>query len=473
MQVEAGGNLGEETELLRPGEQRTNCFGRAWNWIKTNKFTVLKGAAAVVSTAGLTALGYLVGKGITHSQEASSMHPMGIGVGIAAPVFIGSILPQRLATNLADFISRWGFEILLAITEFYVRAGCPIQGRGFWDPANPPLLARQLSTLALSATATGLTALSLRTFLANNNEEMLVRRDPPLTLFLEGGVHDNRRLVLEQLPKLGLCLLSAGLYRWEGSEEWLDFAYYLLGHVAGTFVSKAFLWLRYQTIEQSDNRALKTLINKVGTAAELLCFGAFLAWSSDASYLLSGAFAGAVKIAVLDKFQYLSRNDEEVRPIEYTKISIVAKGLFLALNFTWFISMICDPALPTSQRAGIAMYLASSLFAYPMTRYLAANFHPESEDRPLFNSLRFNFVNFEEALLLPYMFIKDSDDVGVIGSDNTNQLWVKPWIGLTSLGLSVGNNRALQGIRNHRTPSNVSDLALLISWFILYRQWQK
>lgn len=464
---------GERQELLAPQQERSGFFGRTWKWIKNNSTTVLKGAVATASSVALVGTGYLLGRAIGAASSASVMHPLGIGAGIAVPALLGTLLPQAQGTALADWVSRWSFEILQAMTEIYVRAGCPMQNKGFWNPETPPLLARQLATFAFSFAATAITALSVRIFTAADNEANRVRREEPLRLFLECGAQQNRRLLFEQVPKVALGLASLGLYRWEGSDEWLYFAYYLFGSIGGTAASKAYLWVKERTIERIENKTLKAIINKVGVTAELFCFGAFLAWPADASYLLSGAVAGAVKIAVLDKFQHLSQNDEQVAPFQLCRIDNVAKGFFLALNFAWFLSMIFDPGLPGSQRAGISLFLASSLLSYPLTRYLAANFRPEQENSRLFNTFRFYFVNYEEALLLAYMFIKDADDVGIIGNENPNQPLLKSLIGLTSLGLAVGNNRALQGIRSDRSPSAVSDLALLVSWFILYRHWQK
>lgn len=464
-------DLDEQSLLLVPQQEKTNFLGRTWKWLTTNRSTLLKGAVATASVVSTVAISYFVAKEIAQPTANSLMHPLGIGAGITLPLLLGSTLPPAQGTALADWVSRWGFEILQAMTELYVRAGCPIVGKGFWNTSTPPMLATQLATFAFSTTATALTALSLRIFTAPVNEGSEERRATPLTLFLEGGSREHRRLLLEQLPKVALGLGSLALYRWEGSEEWLDFAYYILGHIGGTAVSKGYLWVKDRTIDKIESKPLKAIINKVGVTAELLCFGTFLAWSDDASYALSGAVAGAVKIAVLDKFQYLAKNDEEVRAISRTKVETAVKGIFLTLNFAWFISMVLDPALPRSQRVGIVSYLATSMLSYPLTRYLAANFSPEAQNNALFNSLRFYFVNFEEALLLPYMFIKDSGDVGIIGSNDQSQSMVKALIGLTSLGLAVGNNRALQGIRSHRSPNAVSDLALLISWFILYRQW--
>jgi len=473
--VQADGliRIDESSELLAPEQEKSGFFGRSWKWIKDRSSTILKGAVATASTVSLVTIGYFIGKEIAVASSVSMMHPLGIGAGLAIPALLGTLLPQAPRTALADWVSRWSFEILQAMTEFYVRAGCPMVGRGLWNAENPPLLARQLATFAFSATATALTALALRTFTVPENEASRNKRERPLRLFLESGAHENRRLFFEQLAKAALGLGSLGLYRWEGSDEWLYFAYYLFGAIGGTAVSKAYLWLRERTIERIQNKTFRAIVNKTGVTAELVCFGAFLAWPADASYLLSGAMAGAVKIASLDKFQYLSQNDEQVAPFQLSRIDNIAKGFFLTLNFTWFISMIVDPGLPRSQRAGIVSFLVSSLLAYPLTRYLAANFRPDQEDNPLFNSFRFYGVNFEEALLLPYMFIKDADDVGIIGNDEQNLPFIKSFVGLTSLGLAIGNNRALQGLRSDRSPSAVSDLALLISWFILYRHWQK
>ena len=464
---------GERVQLLPASTENRSVCGRTWNWIKTNRWPILKGAVATASSVGLAACGFFVGKNLYQEAASTIMHNLGIGVGLTLPAVLGSILPQRGGTILADWVYRWSFEILQVMTEVYVRAGCPMEGRGFWNTNHPPLVARNLATMAFTAAATTLTALSLRVFTAPIDEPRSAPRAAPLRLLFEGGAHENRRLLLEQLPKAALGVASLTLYKWEGSDEWLYFAYYLFGHIGGTAASKTYLWAKHKIIEKIESPTVKALINKVGVAAELFCFGAFLAWPADESYLLSGAVAGAVKIAVLDKFQALSQNDEVVSPISFLKVENIAQGIFLTINLVWYVSMIFDRGLPTSQRAGIASFLASSILAYPLTRYLAANFHPEESDNPLFNSLRFYFVNYEEALLLAFMFIKDSDDVGIIGNDDARQPFLKLMVALTSLGLAVGNNRALQGIRSHRSPIAVSDLALLCAWFILYRQWLK
>jgi hypothetical protein len=477
-------NFREDSPLLpvsTAGESES-WLGRTWSWLKQAPYTthVVKGVVGVASTA---ALGTLLYKTATIFANATSYSGPDtfyyeLGIGVATPLALYSIVPASVGTPAADWISNWSWEIIHSTTQFYLNAGCPRDGMGFWNTTNPPLIVSQVSGFSFSAMGTAIPLLSLRFLIADSDETdetdqtvKTEKREEFIPLFLESGARENRRLIIEQAAKIALGTSCLGLYfsKIVTANEWLYAGYYALGHVAGAVLSRGYLELKDRTIDHIKNAHVRTLIQKAGTIAEFTALAGFFAWEDDSCYLLVGAMAGAAKIAILDTFENLTENDEQVSDFEIKRIDIIAKGAFLALFDAWYIAGATDPTLHKSDIANITSFLTCSHASYPLTRYLAKNFKPGENSR-FFNSMRFYFVNYQEALILPYMLVRASGTVGNVAPASESMRWAKQFTAWTSLGLAAGNNRALQGIRSHRKPNAVSDVALLVCWYLLYSE---
>ena len=198
----------ETTVLLAQPQVSSGYIGRAWNWVKSNSSTIVKGALATAGAVGMAAAGFFAVKEFIQAPASSHLYEYGIATGIATPLILQGVLPETVATKTADIFSRWSFEFLYGALLAYSQALCPRQECRLWDPNNPPLLAQQLATCTFASVASAIVLLSFRTFTQSHDATYTLpregTREVPLALFLEAGVHNNLRIAIEQAPKIVL-----------------------------------------------------------------------------------------------------------------------------------------------------------------------------------------------------------------------------------------------------------------------------
>src|SRR5262245_17391159 len=131
----------ENPNVLDQPKEEPGCLERMWTWLSapgTGRCNLaVRGVMGVLSSTALTITTVFTAKLFQQDEQYHSRAMFfGTGFGIAVTVLTGCVLPKRYAAAFADWLSRWSFEGLQILTQFYLNAGCPINGNGFWDPAN-------------------------------------------------------------------------------------------------------------------------------------------------------------------------------------------------------------------------------------------------------------------------------------------------------------------------------------------------
>lgn len=473
-------------------EDCSSCLSRAWQWIKPKTPSLC--VRGIFATASLT--GFVVSAFFTAQQflqdERNHVRAMlyGTGLGLSLTVLGGSVLPTWMSGPIADWCARWSFEGLQIMTQFYLNGGCPIDGNGFWDPTKVPLAVKELAMIIFTGVSVNIALLSLRTLLfppesqdedlrlvtINEEEEPVAQdlyiQDPEPIPLLESGRNNKKWLALEQFVKVGLGVTLLGLSKGGvlTAPQALYCGYYLLGHVGGVGLGKVYQYIK-SAVEEKCPVQKSTLekVNKIGRFINGFSYALFFAFTDSAVFIPFGIINGISKTLTQHNFELLTKNDEEVTPFEWKRVDNIAKGALGVLFLSWYISGMTDVGMTWVDQANIITYLATTVLSYPLTRYLAAEFDPRQNNR-LFNTLRFYFVNNPEVLMLPYMLIRSAQNIGDDQKHHEILAIVQNFIAWASLGTSGGVNRALMGMRSHRSPNEMSQLGELIAWYILGSQ---
>ncbi|MBS0654312.1 MAG: hypothetical protein JSR46_00915 [Verrucomicrobia bacterium] len=482
--------LGDAVNDDEPNPGFCSCFGRLWQRIMPAQYDMktmaIRGFFAVTGLTSLVVCGLLAKMNFQQNENfANRSMGYGVGLGLSATVLTGSVLPSDPATIFADWLSRWSYEGLQILIQFYLNAGCPIDGNGLWNTTVVPPAVKELSEMLFGGVSSAIALLSLRTFLFPNRESSStqvedvthdyepsqIRQDPPpMPLFLESGLKDHKVLGLEQGLKIaaGITLITLEKTGWVAAPALFYLGTYLLGHVGGVLAGKAWTVLEDTVLNNCMQKNEKWLdpARKLGYLIRIASYGLFFSSTREISFAILGAIGGISKMVALKKFERLSVNNVKVAPFQLARCDNIPKGLLGGLFLAWYISGMTDIGLAWYDYANLIGYLTTALASYPLTRYLATHFHPR-QHTTLYNSARFYGVDHDQVLILPFMLIRATQN---IGDDAKNPLVLRialDFIAWLSLGTAAGNNRALMGVRGETSPNDMSSLALLTAWFIL------
>ncbi|MBS0654311.1 MAG: hypothetical protein JSR46_00910 [Verrucomicrobia bacterium] len=474
-----------ENVPLQIPTQTTGYMGRAWEWLKSQPTEgFLRGVFGTASAVATTVLGCITVRQFCQDSFYHSRGTLeGALLGMSITVLTGCLLPTHVGTYVADWLSRWSFEVLQVFTQLYLNAGWPIDGKGLWNTQKSPLSVKESGMLFFSALSSSLALISMRPIVfppediqeANiqiENIDDYLEQDPEPVALWESGRRDTKQFIIEQALKAVPGILLTVLQKTDVLQdpEWLFLGYYLTGHCGGVVIAKIYQIMKDHVLGNClSKRHIVDLIDKIGHISLVTTIGLFFGLTDSTTFLALGAISGMLKMVALRKFEHLRANSEQVEPFTWMRVDNIAKGTLLALTLVWYIAGMTDSNMTGADYANIIAYFASTVASYILTRHLASEFVPR-QNSTLFNTLRFYFVDYTEMLIVPYMFIRTAQGISDESNDPRALVIAENLMAWISFGLATGNNRALNGIRNSRSPNEMSELALYVGWSILSSQ---